>query len=86
MISVKMTNPVELEKLCLLKLKITEIEHLFKTTEKDYRKFINLLFVSERVLKEIGEFLAYNYPITIQECILSVNCENNLRKFQKNLL
>ena len=75
MISVKMTNPIELEKLSLLKLKITEIELLFKMTEKDYRKLINLLFVSDNCLKQITEFLAYNYPITTQECILSVNCE-----------
>ena len=81
-----MTNPIELEKLCLLKLKITEIELLFKMTEKDYRKMINLLFVSDNFLKQITEFLAYSYPITTQEYILSVNCEKNLRKFQKNLL
>ena len=81
-----MPNPIELEKLCLLKLKITEIELLFKMTEKDYRKLINLLFVSDKFLKQITEFLVYNYPITTQECILSVNCEKNLRKFQKTLL
>ena len=63
------------------KPKITEIKHLFKMTEKGYRKFINLLFVSDKFLKEIDEFLAYNYPITIQECILSVNCEKKFRKF-----
>ena len=81
MISVKMPNPIELEKLCLLKLKITEIELLFKMTEKDYRKLINLLFVSDNFLKQITEFLAYSYPITTQEYILSVNCEKNLLKF-----
>ena len=48
MISVKSTTPIELEKLCLLKPKITEIEDLFKMTEKDNRKLINLLFVSDK--------------------------------------
>ena len=74
-ISIKMTNPIELEELCLLKSKIAEIELLFKMTENDYRKFISLLFVSDNVLKEITDLFAYNYPIDTQECMLSVNCE-----------
>ena len=69
MISVKMTNPIELEKLCLLKPKITEIELLFKMMEIDYRKLIHILFVSDKFLKQITEFLGHNYPITTQECI-----------------
>ena len=47
MISVKSTNPNELEKLRLLEPKIKEIENLFKMTEKDYRNLINLLFVND---------------------------------------
>ena len=66
------------------KPKITEIKHLFKMTEKGYRKFINLLFVSDNFLKEIDEFLAYNYQITTQECMLSVNCEKTSSKVSKN--
>ena len=57
---------------------------LFKMTEKDYRILINLLFVNDNVLKEITEFLAYNYPITTQECMLSVNCEKISSKVSKN--
>ena len=71
MISVKMTNPFELENLCLLKLKIAEIELFFKMMEKHYRILINLLFVSDNFLKEITNFIAYNYPIITQECILT---------------
>ena len=85
-ISIKMTYPIELEKLCLLKSKIAETELLFKMTEKNYRQFITLLFVSDNFLKEITDFLAYNYPIATQECMLSVNCEQIFRKFQKTLL
>ena len=40
MISVKSTDPIELEKLCLLEPTITEIEYLFKMTETDYRKLL----------------------------------------------
>ena len=36
-ISVQSTNPIELEKLCLLKSKIAEIELLFQMMEKHYR-------------------------------------------------
>ena len=43
-ISVNSTDPIELEKLCLLEPKITEIEDLFKMKKKDYRKLIDLLF------------------------------------------
>ena len=87
-ISVKCTNPIELEKLCLLKSKIAEIELLFQMTENDYWKLISLLFVSEKCLKEITNFLAFNYPITIQEYMLSVNCEKkfieNFKKLSQN--
>ena len=55
-------------------------------TEKDYQKLISLLFISDNFLKEITDFLAFNYPITTQECMLLVNCEKHLRKFQKTLL
>ena len=79
-ISIKMTNPIELENLCLLKSKIAETELLFKMTEKNYRQFTTLLFVSDNVLKEITDLLAYNYPITTQECMLSVNCEKTSPK------
>ena len=72
MIAIKSTNPIELEKLCLLKSKISDIENLFQVTEKAYRKLIDSLFV-----KEIDECLAYNYPITTQDCILSLTCEEN---------
>ena len=85
-ISIKMTNPIELEKLCLLKSKIAEIELLFKMTENDYRKFISLLFVSDNFLKEVTDFSVFNYPITTQECMLSVDCKKHPRKFQKTLL
>ena len=71
MIAIKSTDPIELEKLCLLEPKISEIEDLFKMTEKDYRKMIDLLFVNNEFLTEIDECLAYNYPITTQECMLS---------------
>ena len=84
MISVKSTDPLELEKLCLVKPKLTEIEDLFKMTETYYRKLITLLFVNDNLLKEIDEFLAYNYPITAQECILSVTCENKSSKDSKS--
>ena len=53
-------------------------------TENDYRKFITLLFVSDKFWKEITDFLAYNYPITTQECILSVNCEKTSSKVSKH--
>ena len=45
---------------------------------------LTLLFVSDKCLKEITEFLAYNYPITTQECMLSVNCEKIFSKVSKN--
>ena len=86
MISVKITNPIELEKLCLLKPKIAEIKLLFKMTKKDYRILINLLFVSDNVLKEITEFLAYNYPITTQECILTPKSQSNEFFCQLNVI
>ena len=54
--------------------------------ENDYRKLLILLFESDNFLKEITTFVAFNYPITTQEYILSVNCEKHLRKFQKNHL
>ena len=44
-------------------------------TGNDYRKLISFLFVSDKLLKEITDFLAFNYPITTQECMLSLNCE-----------
>ena len=53
-------------------------------TENDYRKLISLLFVSDNLLKEITDFLAFNYPITTQECMLSVNCENISSKVSKS--
>ena len=53
-------------------------------TENDYRKFISLLFVSDDFLKEITDVLAYNYQITTQECMLSVNCEKTSSKVSKN--
>ena len=84
-ISVKSTDPIEFEKLCLLEPKITEIEDLFKMTEKYYRKLINLLFVNDTFLTEIGEWLTYNYSITTQVCILPLTCKKILRKIQ-NLL
>jgi len=86
MIAIKSTDPIELEKLCLLESKISEIEDLFQVTEKDYRKLIDLSFVSHKFLTEIDECLAYNYPITTQECMLSLTCEKNHRKIQNLLL
>ena len=83
-ISIKTTNPIELEKLCLLKSKIAEIELLFKMTENDYRKFVSLLFVSDNFLKEVTDFSVFNYPITTQECMLSVDCEKTSSKISKN--
>ena len=62
-ISDKSTDPIQLEKLCLLKPKIKDIEDLFQMTEKDYRKLIDLLFVNHKFLMEIDKWLAYNYPI-----------------------
>ena len=52
-------------------------------TESDYRSLIILLFESDNFMKEITENLAYNYLITTQEYMLSVNCKKHLRKFQK---
>ena len=43
----KSTDSLELEKLYLLETKITEIDDLFKMTETDYRKLINLLFEND---------------------------------------
>ena len=71
MIAIKSTNPNELEKLCLLESKISEIDTLFQVTEKAYRKLIDSLFVNDKFLKEIDECLAYNYPITTQDCTLT---------------
>ena len=65
-----------MEKICLLEPKIKEIEDLFKMTEKDYRNLINLLFVNDTFLTEIDECIAYNYPITTQECIIPLTGEN----------
>ena len=76
-ISDKSTDPIELEKLCLLQPKITEIEDLFKMTEKDYRKLIDLLFVNHNFLTEIDKWLAYNYPIITQDCMLSLTEKNS---------
>ena len=84
MITIKSTDPIELEKLCLLESKISEIEDLFQVTEKDYRKLIDSLFVSHKFLTEIDECLAYNYPITTQECMLSLTCEKNSSKDSKS--
>ena len=84
MVSIKSTDPIELEKLCLLKPKISEIEDLFKMMETDYRKLIYLLFVNNNFLTEIDEYLAYNYPITTQECMLSLTCENKSSKDSKS--
>ena len=53
MIAIKSTNPNELEKLCLLESKISEIESLFQVTEKEYCKLIDSLFVNDKFLKEI---------------------------------
>ena len=53
-------------------------------TEKDYQKLISLLFISDNFLKEITNFLAFNYPITTQECMLSVNCEKISSKVSKS--
>ena len=86
MIAIKSTDPIELEKLCLLESKISEIEDLIQVTEKDYRKLIDLLFVSHNCLTEIDECLAYNCPITTQECMLSLTCEKKHRKIQNLLL
>ena len=84
MISFKSTYPLELEKIYLLEPKITEIEVLFKMTETDYRKLINLLFENDKFLTEIDECLAYNYPITTQECMLPLTCENKSSKDSKS--
>ena len=84
MIAIKSTDPIELEKLCLIESKISEIEDLFQMTKKDSRKFIDLLFVSHNFLTEIDEYLAYNYPITTQECMLSLTCENKSSKDSKS--
>ena len=51
MIAIKSTNPNELERLCLLESKISEIESLFQVTKKKYRKLIDSLFVNDNVLK-----------------------------------
>ena len=83
MIPVKSTNPIKLEKLCLLKSKIAEIERLFQMTENDYRSLIILLFISDNFIKEITEKLAFNYPITSQECMLLVSCEKISSKVSK---
>ena len=72
MIAIKSTNPNELEKLCLLESKISEIESLFQVTEKAYCKLIYSLFVNDKFLKEIDECLAYNYPLTTQDCFVIV--------------
>ena len=77
MIAIKSTDPIELEKLCLLESKISEIENLFQVTERAYRKLIDSLFVNDNFLTEIDKCLAYNYPITTQECMLSLTCETN---------
>ena len=73
-----------MEKLCLLESKISEIENLFQVTEKAYRKLIDSLFVNHKFLTEIDECLAYNYPITTQECMLSLTCEKNSSKDSKS--
>ena len=83
-ISFKSTDSLELEKLYLLVTKITEIDDLFKITETDYRKLINLLFENNKFLTEINECLAYNYPITTQECILPLTYENKSSKDSKS--
>ena len=75
LIAIKSTSPHELERLCLLESKISEIESLFQVTKKIYRKLIDSLFVNDKFLKEIEECLAYNYPITTQDCMLSLTCE-----------
>ena len=62
------------------------MEHLFQMTENNYRSLITLLFESDKFIKEITENLAFYYPITTQEGMLSVSCEKNLRKFQKTFL
>ena len=75
MIAIKSYNQNELENLCLLQSKISEINTLFQVTERAYRKLIDSLFVNDKFLKEIDECLAYNYPITTQDCVLSLTCE-----------
>jgi len=75
LIAIKSTSPNELERLCLLESKISEIESLFQVTKKTYCKLIDTLFVNDKFLKEIDECLAYNYPLTTQDCLLSLTCE-----------
>ena len=83
-IAIKSTDPIELEKLCLLESKLSDIEDLFQVTEKDYRKLIDLLFVNHKFLTEIDECIAYNYPVTTQECMLPLTCERKSSKDSKS--
>ena len=53
-------------------------------TENDYRSLVLLSFGSDIFIKEITENLAFYYPITTQECMLSVSCEKTSSKVSKN--
>ena len=46
-------------------------------TKKDYRKLIDLLFVNHKFLTEIDKWLAYNYPIITQDCMLPLTGNNS---------
>ena len=52
--------------------------------ENDYCSLIILLFGRDNFIKEITEVLAFYYPITTQECMLSVSCEKISSKVSKN--
>ena len=71
LISIKSTSRFELERLCLSESKISEIESEFQMTKKSYCNLIDTLFVKDNFLKEIDDFLAYNYPLSTQDCLKS---------------
>ena len=75
LIAIKSASHDELERLCLLESKISEIESLYQVTKKTYCNLIDTLFVNDKFLKEIDDCLAYNYPLTTQDCLLSLICE-----------
>ena len=53
-------------------------------TENDYRSLVLLSFGSDIFIKEITEILSFYYPITTEECMLSVSCEKTSSKVSKN--
>ena len=71
LISIKSTSLFELERLCLHESKISEIESEFQMTKKSYCNLIVKFFVNDSFLKEIDDFLAFNYPLSTQDCLKS---------------